>query len=199
MAYRDFKTSDLKEKFGLTIKSALLFPKITNVDASSLLLQILERNKGNLRMITEKIVSEAIILPILLEIQVSNRPKISLFSGQILNIDKSKGLNGELDFLFVNQPDALELSTPIICITEAKLDSALEKAVNQAAAQMIAAQIFNEKDKQNIHVIHGAVSNGFQWLFLRLENNILTIDTEQYSVANLPQLLGVLQTIVDFY
>ena len=89
MAYRDFKAIDLKEKFGLSIKSSPLFSNINNVEASSLLLQVLERNKGHLRMITEKIISEAIILPVLLEIQVKNRPQISLFSGQMLNIDKS--------------------------------------------------------------------------------------------------------------
>jgi hypothetical protein len=170
-----------------------------NVEPSLLLTQQLERNRKHIRARTEKMVSEAFVFPILLEMKERNGNKITLFSGENLLADKSKGLNGELDFLFSMQPDALELSAPIINITEAKLDRALIKAVNQCAAQMIGAQVFNESRNHPQPVIYGAVTNSSEWLFMKLEANILTLDESEYFSNDLPKLLGVLQTIIDFY
>ncbi len=39
------------------------------------------------------------------------------------------------------------MQAPLICITEAKLHEGLERAIPQAAAQMIGAQVFNKKTK----------------------------------------------------
>ncbi len=199
MAYRDFKLSDLQQKFNLVTKRDKLFPDAANVEPSLLLTQQLELNRKHIRARTEKMVSEAFVFPILLEIKQRNSHKITLFSGENLLADKSKGLNGELDFLFSMQSDALELVAPIISITEAKLDRALIKAVNQCAAQMIGAQVFNESHHNPLPVIYGAVTNSSEWLFMKLEANILTLDESEYFSNDLPKLLGILQTVVDCY
>ena len=199
MAYRDFQLVDLQTKFNIVTKRAKLFPNALRIEPSLLLAQQLERNHSHIRARTEKMVSEAFVFPILLEIQDRNSSKITLFSGENLLADKSKGLNGELDFLFTKQPNAFDLTAPIIAITEAKLDRALIKAANQCAAQMIGSQVFNQKNNQPAEVIYGAITNGSEWLFMKLEANILTLDESEYFANDLPQLLGVLQTIIDFY
>jgi hypothetical protein len=199
MAYRDFKAIDLQEKLGIVNSKSKLFPNIKLIEPSSLLVQILTRNRKSTSLRTEKAVSEALVAPILMEILDRNQEKVTLFSGENLVADKALGLNGELDFLFLKAPYALDITAPIINITEAKLDRALIKAMNQCAAQMVGAQLFNKIHHYNQDIIYGAVTDGYEWRFVRLEGKTLTLDEDQYNSANLPQLLGVLQTIVDFY
>jgi hypothetical protein len=69
----------------------------------------------------------------------------------------------------------------------------------KCGAEMYAAQLFNERKNEPYQIIHGVVTNGYDWQFLRLKNNVLLIDTEMYSLANLPKLLGVLQKLIDGY
>ena len=90
------------------------------------------------------------------------------------------------------------MDAPIACIFEAKND-AIEDWYGQCGAEMLAAHIFNERKGNPMPHIHGAVTNGFTWQFLKLENNILYIDSQRYGTANLPQLLGAIQKVYDFY
>ncbi len=54
-------------------------------------------------------------------------------------------------------------------------------------------------NKSPNHIIHGTVTDGYEWVFLRLEENLLLIDSERYYLQDLPRLLGALQTIIDYY
>ena len=199
MAYRNFTLADLKTKFGISQNEAALFQNITLFEASAWLSQTLERNQKKIRMTTEKAVSEAIIMPILSAIQERNEDKLTLFSGENLIADKSSGLNGEVDFLFIKQSHAYEIYAPVINVTEAKLNKAIEKSIAQAAAQMVGARVFNQKNNNPIETIFGVVTNGDKWIFLKLENNLLSIDSNRYSTENIPELLGAFQLMIDFY
>ena len=117
---------------------------------------------------------------------------------RFINIDKEKGLNGVCDFLISNNPNVGDIDTPIVCVFEAK-DDKLETWYGQCGSEMYAARIFNERESNNIHIIYGAVTNGFTWQFLKLEGQILFIDSQRYGTANLPQLLGAIQKIYNFY
>jgi hypothetical protein len=64
---------------------------------------------------------------------------------------------------------------------------------------MIGAQVFNQKKKQPHTTIFGAVTNGSEWHFFKIEEKTLHVDTVSYFINDLPKLLGVLQTIIDFY
>ena len=150
--------------------------------------------------ITQKAVSSSIIDSILTEITVLNSDKITLFSGEKLNADRQKGLNGEVDFLIAHRKEALELYKPIISITEAKLDRAIEKSIAQAGTQMLGVRIFNQNYKVDISTIHGVVTNGRYWIFLKLQDNILYVDKQKdYSINDLSEILGILQLIINFY
>ncbi len=198
MAYRDFKLSDLKVKFNLTQRSEKLFGIVPNVEPSETLLLIIERSR-KMRITTEKAVSEAIIMPVLSEIQILNEDKLTLFSGENLLADRSLGLNGEVDFLIIREPQSYEVIAPIINVTEAKFNRAIENSIAQAAAQMMGARVFNQKHNCPYETIYGCITNGSDWLFLKLEGNVLFVDTDKYVTRNLSELLGILQNIIDFY
>jgi hypothetical protein len=64
---------------------------------------------------------------------------------------------------------------------------------------MYAAQIFNEREGNIAKCIFGAVTNGYEWLFLKLEKSLVTIDTQRFSLTNLPQILGAWQIVIDSF
>ena len=68
MAYRKFTLSDLQDKFGIETAPAVLFETVISIAPSDLLEKTLARNKS-MPFRTEKAVSEALVAPILLEIQ----------------------------------------------------------------------------------------------------------------------------------
>jgi hypothetical protein len=202
MAYRDFKFSDLQDKLGIRQSRKQLFPNLNRfVEPSSWLVGTLAFYQENAVLSSEKAVSEALIFPILQEIKSRNKKKLQLFSGEILEADKQKGLNGECDFIFVRDAQTVYLKEPIIQVTEAKKNDMNDpRSLAQTAAQMVGARIFNEKTSEKpFRTIYGACTNGYEWIFLKLEEEFVYVDTDRYNLSNLPQLLGVLQTVVDFY
>ena len=66
----------------------------------------------------------------------------------------------------------------------------------QCAAEMYASSLFNEQMGEPQTPIYGAVTNGFDWVFLKYENSRILIDMNRYYLGNLPQLLGVLDYII---
>ena len=48
-------------------------------------------------------------------------------------------------------------------------------------------------------IVYGCVTNAFEWVFLKLEDELVTIDNHRYSINDLPELLGALQNIIDVY
>ncbi len=196
-SYRYYKLTDLKNICGIDKVDAddMLAP-IVNLNPTQLTADLLKRNML-LPMKNEKAKSEFIVAPILSEIWYINQ-NFKPLSGLTFNVDISRGLKGIADFLISNDPNAQELDSPIMCVFEAKND-AIEDWYGQCGAEMYAARLFNERKGNNITIIYGAVTNGFTWQFLKLENQTLFIDSQRYGTANLPQLLGAIQKIYNFY
>ncbi len=163
---------------------------------SEWLLSTLEKSEI-LPMISEKAKSELLIMPVILELAHREPNKFSCFSGSTFDVDAAQSLKGRCDFLLTKQR-VVRISAPIIAVFEAKDDN-IDHWYGQCGAEMLAARIFNEERNEPITIIHGAVTNGREWRFLRLEGARLLIDTEIYSLSNLPKLLGVLQGLIDFY
>jgi hypothetical protein len=196
MAYTSFKTlAQIEQKFGIKHETQPLFRDAQPYQVSEWLKQTLAINQ-TMPTKTEKAKSELIISPVLVELTQINYQKITLFSGEILNADASVGLNGECDFIISKNKKQLEINDPILQIIEAKRQD-FELGTSQCAAQMIGAKIFNEKHKNDIPRIYGCVTTGTEWLFLKLDNNLITVDTKRYYLVNLPELLGVFQVIID--
>jgi hypothetical protein len=198
MSYKNFTFPKLEQEFGIRQAKKPLFDfDIKSVEPSDWLLETL-RISQKLPLRSEKAKSELIIAPIITQIRLLNEDSIEVFSGENLNADSKLKLNGEVDFLFVHYPHSAVLRDPIFNITEAKKGS-IQDGLEQCAAQMYGARVFNKNHNNATFNIYGAVSNGIDWQFLFLEGNTIYIDEKTYTTQNLPQLLGVLQYIVDFY
>ena len=74
----------------------------------------------------------------------------------------------------------------------------VEEGLGQCAAEMYAARLFNKEFGQPAEVIFGAVTTGFEWVFLQLQGNEIQIDLDARIFLNeLPVLLGALQWVID--
>lgn len=199
MAYRNFTFSKLEQDFGIKQARKSLFDIqfIPPVLPSDWLLTTMKRAKS-MPLRSEKARSENLISPIIGEIRQLNLDTIEVFSGENLNADAKAKLNGEVDFIFVHYPQSAEIREPIFNVTEAKR-GAVEDGWAQCAAQMYGARVFNKNRNNAVLDIYGAVSNGYDWQFLSLESDKIFIDDTTYTIDNLPQLLGLLQWIVDKY
>lgn len=196
MAYSNFSLKSIKNLFGFQEISIPLFSDdIPTIQASSWLLEAMKKAQ-RMGMISEKVRSELLVMPILLELKTINEDRFSIFSGANLDADSENGLNGECDFILTANQQIYTLSSPIFCMVEAKKND-VELALGQCAAQMFGAKIYNQKDGIEINTIYGCVTTGIEWKFLKLEGNALFVDINYYFSADLPKLLGVLQTIIN--
>jgi hypothetical protein len=62
---------------------------------------------------------------------------------------------------------------------------------------MVAAKIFNESENNTIENIYGVVTNGNQWLFMKLNNNLVEIDMKEYYINDIETIIGILVNIVS--
>jgi hypothetical protein len=196
MPYEDFTFAKLSTKFGIEQESVVLFnpDTITALEPSAHLQQDLAEAK-ELPMYAEKAKSEAIIFPIIKELKRRNR-HISIFSGYTFNVDSQNDLTGAPDFMISLKPNIVEPQRPIFCLVESK-NKTPEEGFAQCAAEMYAARLFNQQMGDSIHIVYGAVTNAFDWVFLKLEGNTIYIDLDRYYLNQLPQILGVFQFIIE--
>lgn len=198
MSYNSFTFPQLKARFGLELSlSPILSAKIIPLEPSQWLWRTLEIS-SNTAVTTAKERSERIISPVLLELIEKNNKQFSIFSGWAFDVDISQGLNGECDFLLSGVPLDFEIKVPFFTVRQTK-GGEIESCLPQCAAQMVAAQLFNQRKQNSIPAVFGCVTSGVVWRFLKLEGNNLIIDDDIYSLDNLPLILGVLQKIVNLY
>jgi hypothetical protein len=193
MPYSKLTLPELETNFSLTIREeSNIFTEISEIEPSPWLKETLTDNVPLAVAIgTEKARSELIIAPILVAMRKFFHNKISFFSGIEFNIDESKGLNGICDFLISNSQEQLFIKAPVVTLVEAKNDN-LKSGLAQCLGEMIAAQIFNQRQENKIKTVYGVVTTGTNWQFLSLTEQTVTIDLEEYSLRNLNQILGIL-------
>ncbi|BAY31793.1 hypothetical protein NIES2107_36790 [Nostoc carneum NIES-2107] len=198
MSYADFSLSKVKRDFNLTIVEGIRFlPEIQQIKPS---LYLIEALSEGLPLATatgsEKARSELIISPILVEVRKILERKISFFSGEDFTVAPELGLSGVCDFLISRSPEQIFIEAPVIVIIEAKKGD-LKPSLGQCAAEMIAAQKFNDANNIPTKAIYGSVSSGTAWRFLKLEGQTLTIDFHDYTVPPVEILLGMLVWMVQ--
>jgi len=193
MAYSDFSLTKFKKTFNITIKEeADLFATVEPIEISEKLINTLEETTElALAINTEKARSEMIITPILLEVRRKANYQISLFSGTDFNVDIERGLNGYCDFVISRSREQLTINAPVLIIVEAKNEN-IKGGLGQCAAAMLAAQLFNEQEGNEIKTIYGAVTTGDIWKFLKLEGTDIFIDLNNYYIQELNKILGIL-------
>jgi hypothetical protein len=194
MSYSDFTMDDLKHKLGLKfVQDQLLFPQPPEHRLSEGLIQYLATYKPlALAIDTEKARSEYIIAPLLGELKMTHRHEISLFSGIEFNVDKAKGLTGRCDYILSQSDDQYTLTAPIVILVEAKNDN-IKSGIPQCGAEMVAAQTFNLQQQSPLESIYGVVSTGTTWKFLKLQQQTLFIDMDEYYIDLPEKIMGILQ------
>ncbi len=193
MSYSDFTLDTVQTTFDLTLhEQPGLFADAPERVASSLLTEILRENLPlALASNTEKSRSEMLFSPILFELRKQLNHHFSLFSGIDFTVDSAKGLNGSCDFLIGQSPEQLFVKVPVIAIVEAKKEN-LIAGLGQCVAEMIAADLFNQRKQNQIPTIYGTVTSGTNWRFLKLEKTIVSIDLDEYYLGNVNKILGIL-------
>ncbi|MBD2298383.1 MULTISPECIES: hypothetical protein [Nostocales] len=193
MPYSQFTNiSKVKEAFGLkTQEGGRFIPEIDKIEVSTTLKAYLEESIPLASSASEKARSEGIIYPILLEVRRILNRQISLFSGEDFTVDESVGLNGMCDFLLSRSTEVLEIEAPVLVLVEAK-KADLRTGFGQCIAEMVAAQRFNAAKNRSIATIYGSISSGTQWRFLKLENDLVTIDLLDYPLPPVEEIVGML-------
>ena len=194
MSYSQFKTlASVKDAFGITTLEGVRFlPELTELVPSQMLHDYLQFGMPIATATgSEKVRSELLITPILLEVRQILKQQIGFFSGEDFTVDESVGLNGTCDFLLSRSPALIEIEAPVFTLVEAK-KADLRLGLGQCAAEMVAAQRFNAMKGQTIKAIYGAVSSGTQWRFMRLVGHELTIDVTDYPLTPVGQILAYL-------
>ncbi len=196
MPYRLFTIAQVKRDFRLVIDEDVdLFSATAEMPVSAWLTETLQETLSlALAINTEKVRSELLIAPILVELRKQTGRTISLFSGVEFNVDEAQGLHGVCDYIISRSAEQLFISAPVLIIFEAKNEN-IKGGFAQCIAAMIAAQRFNEREDNPIALIHGVVTTGTSWRFLQLEANTVRIDAREYYIDNVEKLMGILTGI----
>lgn len=197
MAFRDFSFPQVQDRLGLRVEDADLFSSVSPFPVREEFAAFVRDGVAlALANSTEKAKSEFIIAPVLLELRRMVGPKFALFSGVEWEVDSERGLNGYCDFILAHGPSQHILQAPFVAVVEAKNDL-IRTGLGQCIAAMYAAWISNERAGKPVSAVHGVVSTGAAWKFLRMRGEVVTMDLPEYFIDNLPKIMGILKGIVE--
>ncbi len=199
MAYNKFKIPTLKEQLGIIIRRNYWLPKkFPDVAEDTRLMESLQE-AAKLYLGSEKARSEFVVTPVLQALLRKNQEKFSIFSGYEFSIDKIKGLSGFCDFILASAADTFVVEAPAFFIVETKKMDIDDNAIAQCGAELYAAHIFNAQQGKPRKAVYGCVTSAYSWGFLKLEENILSIDPDYVSLSfrNPYQVLAALQWVVE--
>lgn len=197
MAFRDFRYPEVLTTFGLTAEPVTDLFGHTLPVAPSPELQDRLAIGSRLAVIvnTEKVRSEAMIAPVLMEFWWRYHARIGLYSGTEFSADPGAGLNGFCDFLICRSPQQPYVTPPTVVIFEAKRDNIID-GLGQCVAGMVGAQRFNQRQNAAADPIYGCVTTGTAWKFLQLSGPTVAHDLVEYNLAQVDRILGILVHMV---
>ncbi|MDP8966496.1 MAG: hypothetical protein M3O33_21420 [Cyanobacteriota bacterium] len=193
MPYSEFTLARVKKQFDLTTSEDTdIFAAAPELECSEYLAETLRYNVPlALASNSEKARSEMIIAPILIEVRKQLQSQFSLFSGIDFNVDASQSLTGFCDFIISTGSERLFVSAPVMMLVEAKKEDIMA-GLGQCVAEMVAAQLFNEREGNEIPTVYGTVTSGTNWKFLKLERKVVEIDLVEYYLTDVNKILGIL-------
>jgi hypothetical protein len=89
------------------------------------------------------------------------------------------------------------VSIPIFQIVEAKRND-LEEGIKQCCAQLVGAKKYNERKGVKTEKLYGCTTTGDDWQFIEYSDK-LYIDDKKYYLVEIEELLGIFQSIIDYY
>jgi hypothetical protein len=199
MAYNKFKIQTLKEQFGILVQRNYWLPKELPIFAEDKRLMESLQEAAKIYLGSEKARSEFVVSPVLQALLRRNQGRCSIFSGYEFTIDKTKGLSGFCDFIFSSAESTFVVEAPAFFVVETKKMDIDDNAIAQCGAELYAAQIFNAAKDKPQQAVYGCVTSAYSWGFLKLEQNILTIDPDYVSMnfSNPYQVLAALQWVFE--
>ena len=181
--------TELEKEFGINVVGGRFLPQIEHWSVPSWLAHTLAyRRKSFATMRSEKAISESLIAPVLMAVEEKYRDKITIFSGEPLITEE---LSGICDFLITKVPIAISPKSGYFVLVESKKQD-LFSGIPQCVAEMYAAQILNGNDD----TVYGCVSIGIEWLFIKLEGKVATIDPTIFTITEVDKILSVFGWIV---
>ena len=173
MPYTDFTLESAEATLGVASRPGDLFPGLVAASVPAWLADALGRGM-RLALVSEKARSEFIVAPILLAVREAAGDRVAILSGQRLDVDPSRSLSGECDFLLARSEPVPRLRAPLMAVVEAKKND-IEGGLGQCVAQMVAAQLYNERAGEPLATVYGCVTTGEAWQFLGLTGTVVTL------------------------
>jgi hypothetical protein len=192
MAVTDFTLETVEAELGVTARPGVIFPTLPEVSPPVWLTEGLARGM-ELALVSEKARSEFIVAPLLLAVRELSGGRISILSGQRLDVDPERRLLGECDFILALSEPLPRLRAPLVTIVEAKKND-IEAGLGQCIAQMVAARIYNERSGRS-GAVYGCVTTGEDWQFLRLDGQVAVIDTTRRYINDVGSILAAFLAI----
>ncbi len=188
MAYTDFTLESVEADLGVVCRPGVVFTDLQPVAVPGWLTDMLMRGM-QLALVSEKARSEFIVAPLLLAVRDATGGTVAILSGQQLDVDASRQLLGECDFLLARSEPVPRLRAPLMAVVVAKKND-IDGGLGQCIAQMVAAQMDNERAGQSIDTIYGCVTTGEVWQFLKLVDQRVTLHSTRLYVDNVGLLLA---------
>ncbi|MDM8521815.1 hypothetical protein QUF80_00430 [Desulfococcaceae bacterium HSG8] len=187
MPYGKFeRIEQVSDKFGIKVKRAS-FTEAEHIKIDEFFLSRMGRALlKDANFVNESAIRQHIITPIL-DIVSDNYEELEVWSEVTYTVNEELDLDGKPDYLIAPYADNGGISTPPICITEAK-EKDWKNGWAQALAEMYAAST------QGANICYGVVTTGEFWQFSRLEDGkIFTRDPVKLSaIENLQNVLDTL-------
>jgi len=73
----------------------------------------------------------------------------------------------------------------------------IESGLAQCMAEMIAAQLFNQGKENNIKTVYGVVTTGSVWKFMKLEEQVITLDLQEYFINQVGKIIGIIKSGIE--
>ncbi len=197
MAFSDFTLEDVSRKLGVTTAPARLFPNLKPVPPPPWLLDGFTR-ATSLTRASEQARREFLIAPVLSAARVVSGDKLAVYSAPTFNVDASRGLNGECDYLLAVAPAVMPVRSPLVAVVEAK-KADIDLGLGQCVAEMVAAHEFNRDRGEADSPVYGCVTNGDQWQWMKLDGNRALVDPLQQSLADVGSILAAFLAVVAEY
>ena len=190
MAYNQFTLPMVQERFHLTLASTPdLHPGVPPVPVPA---GYRERSESDLPLATTEAGRSVFLIgPLLREVWRAGGDRIALFPGPRFDVDDDAGLVGTCDYVLGLPPQLDFVTGPVVMIVEAKKED-IPGGLGQCAAEMVAARRFNATRHPALDVIHGVVTDGERWRFLRLAGDTVTIETAPRPLARMDHIFGIL-------
>ena len=190
MPYTDFTLETVLSRFDIELKHEALFtPEQRKSDSPPVWLDDTLKRGEALALGSEKARSEFIVAPMLLSLREMSGNAIAIYSGLRFDVAPEQGLAGECDFILSDSEPFPIIRSPIVSVVEAKKND-LDLGWGQCASQMVASLQFNQRTHPERQTVYGCITTGREWQFVRLCNNVMTIDIPVFPIVQKELILA---------